>query len=226
MKEKIVRLLSEGSSDHALIPILTWILEKNANTNCSLDFKRIDLSGVRTQNILKKPTKEKKKISPLGRKLITALLREPCDLLFIHRDADKVGRKKRIEEINKAWEEAKKEIEKIPLFISVIPVKMSEAWLLVDEQAIRKAAGNESGKIPLTLPKIGKLEELSNPKKKLFDLLKKASGKKGRNLEKFNCRTARTQVTEHIKDFSPLQELSAFKALKEDILELKNKAGF
>ena len=32
-----------------------------------------------------------------------------------------------------------------PAWASVIPVRMREAWLLFDETAIRKAAGNPSG---------------------------------------------------------------------------------
>jgi hypothetical protein len=44
---------------------------------------------------------------------------------------------------------------------------MTEAWLLIDEKAIREAAGNPKGRQPLNLPKPSKTEELSDPKETL-----------------------------------------------------------
>jgi hypothetical protein len=59
-----------------------------------------------------------------------------------------------------------KEDVKLPV-VCVIPVKMTEAWLLIDEKAIREAAGNPKGRQPLNLPKPSKTEELSDPKETL-----------------------------------------------------------
>jgi hypothetical protein len=60
--------------------------------------------------------------------------------------------------------------------IPVVSVRMHEAWLLFDEAAIRCAAGNPNGNIPITLPAARSLDRIQNPKELLFDLLRTASG--------------------------------------------------
>ena len=65
----------------------------------------------------------------------------PCDVLFIHRDADKEPHTVREKEIRNAVAEALPN-ELAPSAVCVIPVRMMEAWLLFDEPALRKAADN------------------------------------------------------------------------------------
>lgn len=98
---------------------------------------------------------------------------------------------------------------------------MTEAWLLFDEPAIRLAAGNPNGKIPLDMPQISIIEEIPDPKEFLFQMLREASGLSGRRLKKFNTGECRIRITELISDFSPLRQLSAFQRLEIDILRLK-----
>ena len=59
------------------------------------------------------------------------------DLLFVHRDANNAGADARQREIDLAVAAALK----APRFVAVIPVRMTEAWLLLDETAIRKVVG-------------------------------------------------------------------------------------
>jgi hypothetical protein len=59
---------------------------------------------------------------------------------------------------------------------------MLEAWLLLDETAIRQVAGNPKGKINLLLPKASNVENIADPKQQLKDTLAKASGLSGRRL--------------------------------------------
>jgi hypothetical protein len=42
-------------------------------------------------------------------------------------------------------------VEDMPV-VCVVPVRMMEAWLLIDEMAIRRVAGNPNGRIPIELP--------------------------------------------------------------------------
>jgi hypothetical protein len=102
----------------------------------------------------------------------------------------------------------------------VIPVRMTEAWLLFDEAALRKAVDNPAGKNPLNLPRLKTLESLPDPKKILYDLLRAASGLKGRQLQKFKPNKFVHQVAESIEYFSPLRQLSAFQALETEIQSL------
>ncbi len=101
-------------------------------------------------------------------------------------------------------------------FVPVVPVRMTEAWLLIDEGAIRRAASNPNGTQELELPAIARLEDLSDPKTALHDMLLKASEKRGRRLDQFRKRipSAVHRVAELITDFRPLRQLDAFRAFE------------
>src|SRR5262249_34801620 len=83
----------------------------------------------------------------------------PCDLLFVHRDAEKELPERRRNEIRQAIELVSKETSFLPI-VCVVPVRMQEAWLLFDEPALRRAAGNPNGRMILQLPHLGELEGL------------------------------------------------------------------
>ncbi len=72
--------------------------------------------------------------------------------------------------------------------VPVIPIRMTEAWLLLDEAQIRRVAGAPNDKTALDLPRAGKVESLPDPKALLKTTLARASGLKGRRLEQFNNR--------------------------------------
>jgi hypothetical protein len=94
---------------------------------------------------------------------------------------------------------------------------MQEAWLLFDTRAIREAVGNPKGSARLHLPQLSHLEEIPDPKSRLYDLLRAASEFHGRRLKRFNPAKYVYHITECIRDFSPLRELSAFQRLESDI---------
>ena len=94
---------------------------------------------------------------------------------------------------------------------------MQETWLLINEKAIRHAAGNPNGTTPLNIPQINELEKLSTPKQALHELLKKASGLRGRRLNRFNIHQSAIRIAEFIEDFASLRVLSAFVELETDV---------
>jgi hypothetical protein len=196
-------LLSDGSSDKALIPILTWLL-RHYFGNCAIDPNYADLRR------LPRPPRN------FSKRIITAVELFPCDLLFVHRDAEDQNRQMRKNEIEHAIFRAS-EAMTLPHVICVIPVRMGEAWLLFDEDAIRRASGNPNGHIPLDLPNIANLETLPNPKKILYELLQKACELRGRRLRKLNTNKCTHLVAEFIEDFASLRQLSAFIALELDV---------
>jgi hypothetical protein len=75
----------------------------------------------------------------------------PSDLLFVHRDAEKRDSQIRYDEIEAAIRSISSNTEPM---VAVLPVCMQETWLLFDESAIRKAAGNPNGKQDLALPSL------------------------------------------------------------------------
>lgn len=205
MKELRFTLLSEGPTDRALIPILVWLLHSQG-VKCAIQPEWADLRRLRLRSKLS-----------LSEKIWLAIDLYPCDLLFIHRDADREPREKRYDEITSALSVVQREHVLSNPAICVIPVRMQEAWLLFDLQAIRHAAGNSRGRQALTLPPVRDLERLPDPKKILDDLLMQASGLRGHRLDRMDVSAQAIRVTSFIKDFSPLRVLPAFAALEDDV---------
>ncbi len=210
MTELSYTLLSEGSSDRAFLPILTWLLRENG-VKCA-----IQPQWANPHNFAPPPRS-------LEDRIRLSTLFWPCDLLFIHRDADRSSRAARIREISKALGVVIA-TQPMPPTICVVPVRMLETWLLFDEPALRRASGNPHGQEPLLLPRIRDLERLPNPKRVLRDLLLQASERTGRRRDKFSVSPYR--VAELINDFSPLRTLPAFQTLEADVARLVMEQGW
>jgi hypothetical protein len=207
MRELRYTLVTNGSSDTALLPILTWLLRTHG-VSCAIQPEWADLRQLRLS-----------KKRGLADRIRWSLDFYPCDLLFVHRDAEREPREKRVDEINEAIEKVVTP-HPVPPAVCVVPVRMQEAWLLFDEAAIRRAAGNRSGRHPLDLAPTRQLERLPDPKAILYECLKQASGLSGRRLKSFPVQKRARRVAELIDDFSPLLALSAFKALESDLVEI------
>ena len=202
MQELRYTLVADGSSDRALLPILTWLLRQY----CGAIPIQAEFADLR-------------RLSPAPRKLSERIDRGvelyPCDLLFVHRDAESASIEERKAEIRRALEESS--VEGSVRVVCVVPVRMQEAWLLIDEAALRKAAGNPNGTQPLDMPDVRRLEELADPKRLIRDLLSQASGRQGRRLKSFNWRLSACRVAEMIDDFGVLDELAAFQGLAAEV---------
>ena len=193
-------LLSDGSSDRALIPILEWLLQQQrARANPSVQW--FD------------PAQSRTRYKTLAAKITQALEYYPCDILFIHRDAESRPLEERVREIETAWTSD----ERPGQMVQVIPVRMTEAWLLFDEACIRKASGCPSGRARLDLPKLAACEGIADPKQRLHESLRTASEKSGRPLKKLAPEVAVHRLAELIPDFSPLRHLPAFQRLETEI---------
>jgi hypothetical protein len=158
-----------------------------------------------------------RKVSTAREKLRSAVEVYPCEVLFIHRDEDGSGWDKRRSEINGWLDEAQLSDAVTP--IPVIPIRMSEAWLLIDAEAVREAAGNPRGSMQLHLPKVHEIEGIADPKTLLFGALSAASGLFGRKLKKFDRHQARLFVAEYMTQQVRLRELEAFRRLEHLIIQ-------
>jgi len=140
MNELRYTLLTDGSADQALMPILTWLLKQNG-------VKRAIQPAWADLRQLPRPPK------PLHERIAVSMELYPCDLLFVHRDAEKIPLDNRVSEIQQALSRAStRSKDLVPPTVCVVPVRMQEAWLLFDETALRKAAGNPNGTQKLNLP--------------------------------------------------------------------------
>ena len=103
---------------------------------------------------------------------------------------------------------------------------MQEAWLLIDESALRCAAGNPNGDQRLALPSIRQIEHLPDPKSLLHQLLSQASGLRGRRLRRFNRTLHGRRVADYIDDFGPLYRLPAFRRLAAEVERVATERGW
>jgi hypothetical protein len=144
----------------------------------------------------------------------TALDLYPCNLLFVHRDAEGLPLEMRRDEILKAFKGVA--YGALPV-VCVVPVRMTEAWLLFDESAIRMAAGNPDGRVNLALPRLERCEEIPDPKALLHEALRTASELTGRRRKKFRPDVQVHRLADLVDDYSPLRRLPAFRALEGDL---------
>ena len=213
MQRLRITLLGDGSSDRALIPILSWLLRQHFG-EILIEPEFADLRR------LPQPPSE------LSERIRKSVELYPCDLLFVHRDAERESIDKRVEEIRDALRNS--DLTPPPPTISVVPVRMQETWLLIDEAALRQAAGNPNGNQPLSMPDANKLEELPNPKEILHDLMRQSSGLQGRHLDQFSRKLGRRlqQLADEIDDFGPLRRLAAFRRLEGEIERVAKEEGW
>jgi len=171
-------LLGDGRGDRALMPLLSWLLEQRS--------PRAFL-GAWAEPAYLPPVR-----GGLALRMRAAVQLYPCDLLFVHRDAERQSREVRVQEIRSG----KATFSHCPPTACVIPVRMTEAWLLFDEPALRTAAGNPNGRVDLRLPRLQDADSLPDPKRLLEDCLKRATGRQARRLPGFAIGAAVQRLAE------------------------------
>ena len=189
--------LCEGSSDTELIAHLETLL---------VDFGAQEATGM--------PDTRKGTIPARLRQLLTEETGTGIDMVFIHRDSDGPDREGREREIRRGVEESG-----FPHpFIPVIPVQETEAWLLLDEQAIRDVMASK-GKQPLRLPKPNAIEGTRKPKEILQKALLAASETSGRRLkkEKNSFNHHRRVLLQRLDPFGAVRDLPSWQCLERDI---------
>jgi hypothetical protein len=190
-------LVTDGRSDKVLLPILGWLLGQRTTVPIELEWADLPRAS-------------------LQERVQAAVALYPCELLFVHRDAERDPRARRVDEIRAAL----RGLDNVPPAVCVVPVRMQEAWLLFDEAALRNAAGCPNGKMALDLPSLSRIEQFPDPKDRLYTLLRQASGLQGRRAKQFRPQVNAHRLSELIEDFSPLRRLPAFQALEAELDEI------
>lgn len=195
-------LAGEGGSDDAFVNHLQQLcLESGADEarGSAPDFRHLKHVG--------HPVVEKlRAIVALG---------SSANLFFIHRDSDSSDPEPRHEEIREAAEA----LGISETCIAVVPVRETEAWLLLDEQEIRRVAGRPNGTARLHLPKPSAVEHRARPKELLQEALSIASELRGRRLENFRKEfpSQRRTLLQNLKTVGPIEQLKAWQRLRTDI---------
>lgn len=116
-------------------------------------------------------------------KLEAALRLEPnVDFVFVHRDADSRDPAPRHDEIYQAVQEVRDSLK----YVAVVPVRETEAWLLLNESEVRSVAENPRGRVPLSLPPPSTVENAADPKAQLREAILVASGQTGRRRDRIS----------------------------------------
>jgi hypothetical protein len=132
-------LVSDGSSDQILKHPINWLLQQLTD--------RIPIARWAD------PTISNCGSFILRERIINAIECYPCELLFIHRDAEKQPREKRISEIQKAMKDLP-----APPQVCIIPVRMTEAWFLINGSLLQRAANNPAGTTAINLPALNRVD--------------------------------------------------------------------
>ncbi len=143
------------------------------------------------------------------------LLEDQPEVLIVHRDVDRADVVSRREEIRAAAEAA----GCVCPCLAVLPIRMTEAWLLLDEPAIRFVAGNPRGRADLGLPKWHEVERVADPKALLRSALLAAAETTGRRRERDAGRfeSNRRQLLERLDVHGPVSRLSSWAHLIEQL---------
>jgi hypothetical protein len=195
--------VGEGSTDEGLVPHLEDLcIEAGADevSGIAPDFSRL-------------PRKVGKDVAS---KVAAALVLEPAaNLLFVHRDADSRDPEPRHKEINNAVSELRVDVP----YVAVVPVQELEAWLLLDEQELRRVAENPSGRVPLNLPTASNVENLANPKESLKEILILASETVGRRRQTFSNEfdDHRRLLVDRLNPRGSLRDVPAWLRLTADV---------
>ena len=201
--------IGEGASDSGLVPHLEKLcIELGADdvTGTAVDYQRLGSNVART----------------VDAKLRAVMILEPnVNLIFVHRDADSLDFTPRYEEIKKAIETN----NSLQECVAVIPVQETEAWILLDESAIRSIAGRPTGRVPLNLPRPAQVESVTGPKERLREALIRASELTGRRRDRFQKQFSshRQLLLERLPTGGPLLAVESWLRLKADLSAAINR---
>ena len=143
------------------------------------------------------------------------------DVLFIHRDADSVVADPRYREITEAVQRAGYDGP----WVAMVPVRMTESWLLLDETAIRNATGNPNGRIRLDLPSPAEAERMADPKSALRSAVIAGAEVQGRRRRTLTKRLPgiRDQLLENLPVGGPLEQLPSWRRFRDDTVAALNR---
>ena len=143
------------------------------------------------------------------------------DLVVIHRDSDGNPPQRRRDEIADAVAAVSPSLAHVP----VIPVRMLEAWLILDHTAIREVAGNPNGRMSLGLPNPNRAERVADPKALLKQAIATASEEKGRRLNKLQARFSenRARLLQMLDREGPVKQLASWQSFTHDLSEVLSR---
>ena len=196
MSSLALTLVADGTSDRALLPFISALMDRHCPVPFISQFADELPMGARS----------------LGARVRAALDLYPCDLLFVHRDAEGQPVAMREAEIRQSLDG----ISPRPALVCVVPVRMTEAWLITSESAIRTAVGNPHGTVALNLPPVSRIESV-DAKEILFGALEAAKDLNVRRRHRFRPEQFRHKVADVCDDLSHIRRLASFRHFESQV---------
>ncbi len=196
--------VSEGSSDAPLADLVTTLFETRGVT--------VQLTKPDFALLNERVARDVASRVEAGHRLMEG---RAVELLVVHRDVDNTTSSYRLKELQEALQAVGVEVPLVP----ILPVRMTEAWLLLDEGAIRTVAGNPRGRRDLALTRVHELERLADPKARLREALLAAADVRGRRRTRLDQRFERNrrQLLERLDPAGPINQLPSWAALLGDV---------
>ncbi len=151
-----------------------------------------------------------------------------CHALIVHSDADdKTSVRAHKERIQPGFDlvlKFKSSEEVCEHLIPLIPVQMTEAWMLADGEALLDVIGANRGPQDLRLPKASEVERDANPKRTLNEIvrnvnLNRCSSKRSSYRRKIDIDSRYEHLAGSI-DLSKLAFVPSYKAFRDDLTEV------
>jgi Domain of unknown function (DUF4276) len=202
-------LTGEGPSDQLLLPVIEWTIQQHA--------------AVAYEGLWADPGVFADRRKDVATRITQTKTYYPSDLIFVHRDVDGDDPEVRRAEFEDGAGGAIDDS-----VVPVIPVRMTEAWFLFDETAIRLAAGNPSGRVNLNLPRAAEAARLADPKSRLESALLEASETTGRRRDGFRSDLGQKKflVARHISSYAELRIHASFQRFEQDLLRVLDAKGW
>ena len=146
-----------------------------------------------------------------------------CDLLFVHRDADRAGADARYREIGGAVQQSGYGGP----WVGIVPVRATEAWLLSDDTSIRRIVRNPNGRMRLNLPSPAESERLADPKSALQSAMLLAAdvhGRKRRALAR-ELSDLRNLLLANLPVGGPLEQVPSWARFRDDTVAALRELG-
>ncbi|NCQ83674.1 MAG: DUF4276 family protein [Microcystis aeruginosa W13-18] len=212
IKQIIIALATEGSSDHRFLPnIIQRTFERVAfEDQQEIEiFEPICLSQISGENIREK-----------AKKYASQAVEQGAMVLCFHADADdKTDENAFNERINPAFNAIKSDKGDLcKNLVAIVPIQMTEAWMLADKELLKKQLCTKKSDSELAIDKHP--ESFSNPKETIKNAINKARegiAKRYRNKLKIDDLYSPLATT---IELSKLESLSSYKKFEEAVRDI------
>ena len=212
IKQIIIALATEGSSDHRFLPnIIQRTFERVAfEDQQEIEiFEPICLSQISGENIREK-----------AKKYASQAVEQGAMVLCFHADADdKTDENAFNERINPAFNAIKSDKGDLcKNLVAIVPIQMTEAWILADKELLKKELCTNKSDSELAIDK--EPESFSNPKETIKNAINKArEGMTKRYRNKLKLEDLYSPLGTKIP-LSKLESLSSYKKFEEAVRDI------